>query len=486
MMSQNIFSPTGKGKTMSAKNLNRTAVVFLGVLVSFVVATSWCRGESRLVLYPAPKGEELSKDWSVEVNGRAADVYTARVNDPPFEKYNFGGTYSFVSFDFSGTATVRVRDLNGRSLDQAPIQPLSRGIRRVRIDERTAEFTLGNPCQLSVEPQGRQHPLLIFANAPEENPPKAGAENVIYFGPGLHEPEGGKIKVGSNQTLYLAGGAVVRGGLEVRGENIAIRGRGILCGNPWPWRKGPTSNMIDMQGCRNVTMEGIVCRGSSHWTIVPRNCDNVSITNVKICGGRVQNDDGINPCNSRHVRIADCFIRSDDDCVAAKGLVADWGDVDDVRIERSVLWCDRARVTLLGHESRAPHMRNLLYRDIDIIHFTMTAFLLEPGEEMILEDIRFEDIRINGEGQRDLAIVQPTVNQYMRTKVPGHIRNITFKNITISGQPGPYRVTVKGRDADHQTQNVTFENVTILGQSLAKDLPNVIIGDYADGIRFKP
>jgi hypothetical protein len=471
---------------MDEKRSVNAGVVLVGVLAILLVASSWCRGESRVVLYPAPKGEELSKDWAVEVNGRAVDVYTARVNDPPFEKYDFGGTYSFVSFDFSGTATVRVRDLNGRAMQQAQIQPLSRGIRPARVDERTSEFTLDKPCHLSVEPQGRRHPLLIFANALEANVPKPGDTNVIYFGPGLHRPEGGKIKLADNQTLYLAGGAVVEGGLEVRGENVTIRGRGILCGNPWPWRKGPTSHMIDMQGCRNVVITGIICRGSSHWTIVPRNCESVAITNVKICGGRVQNDDGINPCNSRHVRIADCFIRSDDDCVAAKGLVAEWGDVDDVRVERSVLWCDRARVTLLGHESRAAHMRNLLYRDIDIIHFTMTAFLLEPGEEMILEDVRFEDIRINGEGQRDLAIVQPTVNQYMRKKVPGHIRNITFKNIAVSGQPGPYRVTLKGRDADHQTQNVTFENVTILGQSLAKDLPNVIIGDYADGIRFKP
>jgi hypothetical protein len=160
--------------------------------------------------------------------------------------------------------------------------------------------------------------------------------------------------------------------------------------------------------------------------------------------------------------------------------------VDDVRVERSVLWCDRARITLLGHESRAPHMRNLLYRDLDIIHFTMTAFLLEPGEEMILEDVRFEDIRINGEGQRSLAVVQPTINQYMRTKVPGHIRNITFKNVAVTGQPGPYRVTVQGRDAEHRTQNVTFEHVTVLSQPLAKGQPNVIIGDYGDDIQFKP
>jgi len=55
-------------------------------------------------------------------------------------------------------------------------------------------------------------------------------------------------------------------------------------------------------------------------------------------------------------------------------------------------------------------MGDMLHRDMHIIHFTMTAFLLEPGEEMILEDVRFEDIWINGEGQCDLAIVQPTVN----------------------------------------------------------------------------
>ncbi|MBM3333835.1 hypothetical protein FJY63_04160 [Candidatus Sumerlaeota bacterium] len=471
---------------MSDKNPVKAAVVVLGVLACLHAATSWCREESRLVLYPAPKGENLSKEWSVEVNGRAVDVYTARVNDPPFEKYDFGGAYSFASFDFRGTATVRVRDLTGRSLENVQILPASKGIRSKRVNESACEFTLDKPCQLSVEPQGRKRPLLIFANPIEENPPRPGDKNVIYFSPGLHKPEGGKIKVGDNQTLYLASGAVVEGGLEVRGENITIRGRGILCGNRWPWRKGPTSTMIDMLGCRNVAIEGIVCRGSSHWTIVPKNCDNVSITNVKICGGRVQNDDGINPCNSRYVRIRDCFIRSDDDCVAAKGLVADWGNVDDVRVERSVLWCDRARITLLGHESRAPHMRNLLYRDLDIIHFTMTAFLLEPGEEMILENVVFEDIRINGEGQRSLAVIQPTINQYMRTKVPGHIRNITFKNIAVSGQPGPYRVAVNGRDAQHKTENVTFENVTILGQPLAQGQANVIIGDHSNNVGFKP
>jgi hypothetical protein len=51
--------------------------------------------------------------------------------------------------------------------------------------------------------------LLLFANRPENNPPKHGDPNVVYFGPGIHKPE--RIALKAGQTLYLAGGAVVKG-----------------------------------------------------------------------------------------------------------------------------------------------------------------------------------------------------------------------------------------------------------------------------------
>jgi hypothetical protein len=456
---------------MTRNHLFRSAFAFafLAVIADLKFAATAAGAESRVVLYPAPADESLSTDWGVEVNGRRADVYVARVNDPPFEKYDFGGAYSFAYFDLAGSATVRVRSLVERPMGQLVIRPESRNVRPRRIDDRTVEFAIDRtPCQLSIEPDGRRKPLLVFANPLEANPPRPGDPGVVYFGPGRHRPDGGKIALASSQTLYIAGGAVVEGGIEARGDQIAIRGRGILCGNPWPWRKGPTGNMIDMQDCHNVAIEGLILRGSSHWTVVPKNCEHVSISNLKICGGRVQNDDGINPCNSRHVRVADSFIRTDDDCVAAKGLRVEWGDVDDVTIERCALWCDRARVTLLGHESRAPFMRNLLYRDIDVLHFAMPVFLLEPGEDMRLESVRFENIRINGEGQAQLAVVQPTINQYMRTKTPGHIRDVLFKNVTVTGKPGEYRVTVKDYDPEHRAEGVKFEDVTINGKMWQK------------------
>ena len=67
----------------------------------------------------------------------------------------------------------------------------------------------------------------------------------------------------------------------------------------------------------------------------------------------------------------------------------------------------------------------------------MTAFLLEPGEEMRLEDVRIEDVRVHGEGQRELARLKPTVNQYMQTKVPGHVRGVSSATWTCPARPGP-------------------------------------------------
>jgi polygalacturonase len=212
------------------------------------------------------------------------------------------------------------------------------------------------------------------------------------------------------------------------------------------------------------------------------------VRGVKLCGGRVQNDDGINPCNSQDVRITDCFIRTDDDCVALKGL--DTGtsndNVERITVENSTLWCDRARVFLLGHESRAPFMRGITLRNLDIIHFTMTAFLLEPGEDMRLEDVTVEDVRLHGEGQGELIRLKPVVNQYMRTKVPGTIRNVRFRNVTLEGPPGAYRVQIFGADDQHDVRDVSFDHVTVLGAALTAGSDRLQSGNHVSGVRFGP
>lgn len=439
--------------------------------------------DAAVITYPAPAGEALSADYQVSVDGHRVDVYPARVLDPPFagKEWNFGGPYSFANFDMEGRVTVRI--VSKRSLRDTVIRPEPAGVQMQVIDEHTLTLSLEGPRKVSIEPDGKRGPLLLFANPLETDAPNAGATNMIFFGPGLHKPD--LIRAGDNQTIYLADGAVVKGAIVARGTNIHIRGRGILDGSDYEWRKGPHGVTLGIYGT-NISVSGITIRGSSHWTIVPRGSRHVTVRNVKICGGRVQNDDGINPCNSQDVLITDCFIRSDDDCVALKGLdlKTPGNNVERITVENCVLWCDRARIFLLGHESRAEFMRDVTLRNLDIIHFTMTPFLFEPGEDMRLENIRVEDVRIHGEGQAELIRLRPVVNQYMQKKVPGFIRDVRFKNFTVTGQPGAYGVKLAGADPEHDVRDVTFENVSILGENLSRNSSLVSSGPHVSEIRF--
>ncbi len=452
---------------------------------------------ARVFIYPTPPEELVSRDFTVAVDGHRAAVLRSAV----FERwaaapYNFGSAYSFLQFDFEGSARVRVHDAQ-RSLRAAAIIPRTAGVAHTIIDDHTIEITLTRPCQLSVEPKGRERPLLIFANPPDPVPPARGSPRVLYFGPGIHRPESGLIRLESNQTLYLAGGAILEAAIYAEdAENITIRGRGVLDGARFPFKEGPGQHkgrMVHFVRCRNVRIEGIVIRQSFAWTIVPVASDGVFIENVKICNGRVLiNDDGINPCNSRNVVIRRCFIRTIDDCVALKGKNRADGDIDGIRVEQSILWTDLARVTLLGHESAAPFMRNIVYRDIDIIHYgEWPAFLIEVSDNMQLANVLFENIRVRGEihplqreantiGQQWLAVIRPFVTMYSENSTWGAIDGLTFRDISLEGPPGKYGVMVEGA-ADHDNRrirNVLFENVTVNEERLLRQSQRVILGPW--------
>jgi hypothetical protein len=457
---------------------------------------------------PAPAGEPLSEAYEVCVNGRSVPVYTARAAevrggpDWTLPTGCFGGGYAFASFDVSGRVEVAIRS-RSRPLDRAIIRPPSRVVAS-RFEDGVLIFELDGPRQLSIEPSGRTEPLLLFADPAEESPPSPEDPDTLYFGPGRHDA--GTIEVGSGRTVYLAGGAVVRGRLVIRGEEITVRGRGILCGGGWDWGGG-LQRLVDVTDSRRVRIEGIVIRGAPCWTIAVEHSEDVTVDHVKICGGRNPNDDGINPCNARNVRIRDCFIRTDDDCIAIKGLRRrpDGRDaVDHIVIENSILWADRARAILMGHESQAAHMRHIRLRGLDVIHCSMTPLLLEPGEDMSMEDVTVESVRVHAEGWRpafglpddldphsrkwDFIALHPSVNFWMRKKAPGRIRRAHFRDIELTGEDDGrgYAIWLGGADARHAVEEATFENVTLFGAPAAPDHPLVHVGEHCQTIRFAP
>jgi hypothetical protein len=458
--------------------------------------------EAEVLIAPAPQGEVLSTDQTVTVNGQSVPVYRAL----GWANSN----YSFAYFDFNGTVDVEVTDGSGRSAAGAVILPHSRGIEPTRSGS-TLSFSLSEPAYVSIEFGGKNKPLLLFANALEEDAPSPGDPNVIYFGPGLHTPadvgNNGLIHLKSNETLYLAPGAIVQASIIARGDNISIKGRGILDGNAWPEKQGPTGtgpngtgsetagHVISARSSNHFTVEGIIIRGSWHWTIHARQSTDILIDNVKQANGRFYGDDGFDPVNSTGIIVRNSFFRNVDDNIAVKGQHAQpdgsYLPVGDMVVENNTFWSDIARNILIGDESSTPEFRNITYRNNDIIHFAQPSFRLRPGKEAVIRNILFENIRIHGVGTTGERFIEltPDINEWMTDpKTPGFIDGVTFKNIFLYGegneQYGEGSVLVKGYDETHTVKNVVFDNVYRYGRLLKENSLNLQVGPHVENITF--
>ncbi len=132
-------------------------------------------------------------------------------------------------------------------------------------------------------------------------------------------------------------------------------------------------------------------------------------------------------------------------------------------------------------------MRGLVFRDIDVLHynFNLWAITVQPSEGMLMEDVRFENIRFNGEGQPLFVEIDTGFLHYAIKKTPGIVRNVVFKDIALRGVAGNALIQVKGSDGNHTVEGVTFENVTRYGKRLTSDSPQMTIGPYTKDIIAK-
>lgn len=452
-----------------------------------ILLTAWlcdaaCAGE--VTIWPAPSGEALCENFSVTLDGHPAPVYLAKVApaDPALrwkamdDKANSADYFAhaaFTTFDMRGTVEVVVTCRE--PVDTARILPSSLQI-VPRIDGHRVHITMTDPKPLTLEVNGDWvHSLHILANPPEEDAPRPGDPDVIYFGPGIHEVQ--HVVVKSGQTVYVAGGAVVRGvigpeepfrissysGLKtysptfhLRGSNITVRGRGIIDGSQSTTH---ARNLMLVQGS-DITIEGVLFRDSSTWNIPIRQSDRVTVRNVKILGYRA-NSDGIDICNSRDVTVEDCFIRTLDDLVVVK-TDRGAGEAQRIVVRNCVLWNEVAHALSVGAELRE-NVDDVLFTDCDVIHdkgreWTLRVYHCDSAR---ITNIRFENLRI----EESPRLISLWIDKafWTRDEQRGHIDGVVFRNIEAAE---PARIELHGFDPEHAVENVQFHNVTIAGRPL--------------------
>lgn len=500
----------------------------LAVLLGLSAGAGVCRGAE--VIYPAPAESKRAADFQVWVNGHEVFVYESAVAP-------------FVQFSFSGRAEVKVAlkpgvtfpaDLAyaawGKTIRPTPFSPPIKelDVRPKRLGLQPAiagnelTFALDAPANLSVEVnRNLSRPLLVFACPLEEHPPQPGDPHVRYFAPGKVY-DVGRLALQNNETIYIAGGAVVRGAILADGVSEArVMGRGILDGSDdqkVPWA------LVETRNARKIQVEGIVILNDRSWTIIPRHSEDIQFLNIKMIAWN-NNSDGIDVVGSKRVRIAHSFLRNNDDCLAVKAMgAAPDTDVAGLEVLDTVLWNAAAGNALeIGYELRTKSVRDILLRDCDVIHADGAAMSIHNADMATVSNVRFENIWVEDAPKRliDIAVGLsiysadcprkynrgnpqraavpkelrsprgawlhlPDDDLQARQQQRGHIEGLRFTNIRVlDTAPASVRQFI-GYDANHGVRDVTIQGLWIGGQQILSAEAGKFYSEFAQDIRFLP
>lgn len=424
---------------------------------------------------------------------------------------------SMALFDFSERVEVEIRKLHG-GVSNYRIRPENDRVPATAAGD-TIRFVLDKPRNLSIEFDGDLfHNLQLFAGRVPESDRATSGTNTIYYGPGLHLI--GTLSLPSGTNVYLAGGAVVVGAFSVtHAHDVRIEGHGILASPrvvaPSALQSQPletTANAetsrrrhdaILVEYAKNVRIAGLTVI-SAGYTVLTGQSENVEIDDLKSfsAGG---NNDGIDVFSSRHVLIDRVFLRNSDDTIALYGHRWNYfGDLNDVTVTNSTLWADVAHPILVGTHGDSEHpetISNLVFRNLDILDHRepqldyQGCMSLNAGDGNLIQDVRFEDIRVDDFRMGQLLNLRVMFNHKYNTS-PGHgIENVVFRNISYNGTHAGMSM-IAGYDDQRAIRNVRFEGLTINGVRITdtmkgkpgfyktSDIANIFIGEHVEGVTF--
>jgi hypothetical protein len=499
----------------------------IAVPFAILVGIGACSGA--VVTYPAPDGIQPAPDFQVTLDGKGAFVYDSAV--APYVHFSFSGRAKVtvtlrpdVTFgeDFKYTAwgeTFRPQPFRAPVRD-LEIRPRSLGVKPVAAGNRIT-FEIDRPANLSVEiNRNLSRPLLIFASPMEKDPPKPDDRGVRYFAPGKVY-DTGRIQLQDDETVYIAGGAIVRGSIVAQGiSNARVRGRGILDGGD---RKKVPGPLVSVERSRNVQVEGIVILNEQGWTVIPRHSEDVGFHNIKMIAWD-NNSDGIDVVGSKRVRITRSFLRNNDDCIAIKamGEAADT-DVAGVEVTDTVFWNAGAGNAMeIGYELRTKSIRDILVRNCDVIHAEGAALSVHNADWTTVSNVRYDDIRVEDAPKRliDVAIglsiysidcpwkynrqnpQREPVPQAMRSprgawfRLPGdnpqerqrkrgRVAGIYLRNIRIH-TTAPAICNLIGYDENHTVRDVTVEGLWFDDKPILSAEQAGCRLEFAKDVRFLP
>lgn len=366
----------------------------------------------------------------------------------------------------------------------------------VRPQHKEPEYSVdGNTVTLYMAPYDRYDieingneatPLFLFANPVDENKPDKNDPNVVFYAAG-DTYDVGNLNLKSGQTLYIEGGAIVNG--SVRADNasdITIAGGGILDG------RTQSGNKVRLTECSNVTLKNITVLGKNNWTTYLIQCQHIDSDGYKVVATFSDKTDGsgnendsfdLMGCSHATVRRGFCYCHDDTYCIKTqKWLVG--GVSTDITFEDCVSWNkDCGNGFVVGYETNMD-VSDVTFKNCSSIHSAGASNPLRRGALSVhngaggtISGVRFENIHVEDPKEFGIYIEIIKSNYDIGNGIvwtPGHVRDVTFKNIYFDKRPSAKNV-ISGYDESHRIENMTVEGLYIAG----REVTSISDGNFA-------
>jgi hypothetical protein len=424
-------------------------ILFLALTVLPLSAEVWT--------YPAPSEAFRSPDYTVRITqaGRTQDSFVYR-HEHQDEKLRERDTdfNHWTTFSFSGQVTVTVTRLTGNAAG-CTILPSAQQVTPL-VEGRSVTFSLDHPAKLFVRfPGAEENPLFLFADAPEEAVPDRHDPNVIWFEAGKVTDIGERFTIKSGQTVYIPGGAYVKGTITADdASHITVRGRGILSGLDYARRPGVkgipyNSIMFAGQGDHQL-VEGITITNPQHFCILSRG--QMDVRNVKLFGWWHQTD-GWGSGDDSSIR--DSFIKVNDDNVKFYGR-------NQIARDLVIYQQINGAPFQLGWGGAGQNARNCLAENIDVVGCAAATKTEREGNQAFL-NLRNQSAEsvIDGVILRNIRVDCDLPMLVGLTQVKGQVRNLHFENVRIAGKINGTNFV--RTESSGVVSNVTLTNVTVSG-----------------------
>ena len=347
------------------------------------------------------------------------------------------------------------------------------------------------------------HNLQLFANAAIPVYKNAGQvakalgmkkKDVLFYGPGYYDLGNDSIRVGSNQVLYVAGGAYIKGFASVwQASHAKVIGHGIV--NPERQHEG-----IMVRYSTDVMVDGPIT------TQIPvGGSERVSVRNAKVISWYGWGD-GMNVFASNDVSYNHVFCRTSDDCSTIYCTRKDYhGGCHNISVTDAVYWADVAHPIMIGLHGdieRNEVIEQVVYDDIDILQQRekqidyQGCIAINNGDNITVRNMTFRNIRIDDIDEGMLFNFRVCYNRKYCHAPGGGIHDITLENISYNGSHANLSL-LTGYNEQRTLSGIHFKNLRINGQRIHDKMPGkpgwyktsdfarIFIGEHAENVTFE-